>query len=239
MSYLATHLFVETADHHVSLTVFDEVIRARQRNRGAFGFTDTHYQHLYPFLFGAFGNGYGIVLVVLTIGDEYDRTTRIALLSETTDRGAQGLTDSCSLRLDELGFDGVEEHLRGHVVAGDRQLNESVSGKNHQTHFVVHHVIHQFGEHLFGSVQTVWRYVFCEHGVGDIQCHDSFDTLPFLRALTLTELRTGSGDDKQRQRYHHYTELRRRTRMTCVRHELCHQFGIAELLQLSSLMTRV
>ena len=111
--------------------------------------------------------------------------------SETTDRGTQGCTDGGTLGLDEVRLDRIEEHLRRHVVAGDRQLNECVTGKDDEAHFIVHHVIHQFGQHLFGAVQTVRRYIFGEHGVGDIECHDRFDTLPFLRALGLTELRTG------------------------------------------------
>ena len=142
LRYLAAHVFVETADDDVPLTVLHEVIRTRYRNRAAFGLTDTDYQHLDPFLFGAFGYRYGIVLVVLTIGDDDDRTACVALLAKTADGRTQRRADGGTLRLDELWFDGVEEHFCRDVVAGDRQLYERITGKDDESHFVVHHIVH-------------------------------------------------------------------------------------------------
>ena len=112
LRYLAAHVFIKTAHDDVPLTVLHEVIRTCYRNRAAFGLTDTDYQHLDPFLFGAFRYCYSVVLVVLTIGDEDDRAARVALLAKTADGCTQRRTDSGTLRLYELGFDGVEEHLR-------------------------------------------------------------------------------------------------------------------------------
>ena len=196
MRYLTAHLFVQAADNHIALTILDEVIRPGQRNRTSFGFTDTYNYHLDAFFFGTFGNGYGVIFVVLAIGDQDDRTAGVTLLTEATDGGTQGSSDSRSLCLDEFRLDGVEEHLRRHIIAGDRQLNERVAGKDDETHFVIHHVVHQFAQHLFGAVQTVRRYIFGEHRIGDIECHNRLDSLPFLRALRLTELRPGGSDDK-------------------------------------------
>ena len=196
LSYLAAHVFVQLRNDHVSLPIFDEVIRARHRDGRTFGFTDTDHENLYAFFLGALGYGYGIVFVVLTVGDEDDGTARVALLSKATDRGIQGCTDGGTLGLDEVRLDGIEEHLRRYIVTGDRQLDERVTGEDHESYLVVYHVIHQLGQHLFGAVQTVRRHVFRHHRVGDIEGYDGFDTLPFLRALGLTELRTGRGDDE-------------------------------------------
>ena len=234
LRYLTAHLFVEAADNDVSFAVLAVVIRTRQRNRTAFGFTDTDDEHLDAFFFGALGYCDRIVLVVLTIGDKDDSPAGVRLLAEATDRGAERRSDGRSLRLDEFGFDGIEEHLGGHVVAGDRQLHEGIAGKNDQSHFVIDHVIHQFAEHLFGAVQTVRRYVFRQHGVGDIQRHDGFDTLPFLRMLGLAELRTGSGDDEESERQHHDAELHSRTHAAGIRHKGLHEFRVTELLYLTT-----
>ena len=120
LRYLAAHLFVKTTDDDVSFAVLTEVIRSGHRDRTAFGFSDTYYQHLDTFFFGTTCDGHCIIFMVLSIGDEDDRTTGVGLLSKTTDRGGECLTDRRSLRLDEFGFDGVQEYLCGHVVASDR-----------------------------------------------------------------------------------------------------------------------
>ena len=160
---LTTHVLVQTTHDHIPLTVLAEGIRTRHRNRCTLRFTDTYYQHLNSRLFCTFGNCHGIVLVVLSIGDEDDGSASITLFSKATNRRTQGLTDRRSLRLNQLRFDAVKEHLRGHVVTGDRQLHERVSGEDHQTHFVVDHVVHQFGQHLFGAVQTIRCDILCQH----------------------------------------------------------------------------
>ena len=177
--------------------------------------------------------------MVLTIGDEDDGSASITLFSKATNRRTQGLTDGRSLGLNQLRFDAVKEHLRGDVVAGNRQLNERVSGEDHQTHFVVDHVVHQLTQHLFGAVQTIRCDILCQHRVRYIQCHDGFDTLPFLRALTLTELRSGGSDDQQRQRHHHEAELNGRSYATRIWHQGFHQHRVTERLQLTSLVAGV
>ena len=165
--------------------------------------------------------------MVFSVRDEDDCAVRTGALllvngTETADGCAQSLPDSRSLCFDEIGFDGIEEHLRRHIVTGNRQLHERIACKDHQSHFVVHHIIHQFAQHLFGAVQTVGRHVFSQHRVRNIQSYDGFYALPFLRAFALPELRTGGSDNEQTKRNHDDGELHSRAHMTRIRHQLLH-----------------
>ena len=149
------------------------------------------------------------------------------------------MTDSRSLRLNEFGFDAVQEHFRRHIVASDRQLDERVAGKNHQTHFVIHHLVDQFAQHLFRAIQTVGSHVLGQHRITDIQCDNGFYTLPFLGMLVLSPLRTRSSDDEQHKGYHQNTEFHVRAHAAGIRHQRFHQFLIAKLLQLAAFAQRV
>ena len=74
---LAAHILIEFTNHHVPLTVFDEVMGTRHRDRRTFGFTDTDNENLYPFFLGTLSHRYRIIFVVLTVGDQDDRTAGI------------------------------------------------------------------------------------------------------------------------------------------------------------------
>lgn len=55
------------------------------------------------------------------------------------------------------GVDAGEEHLGRHVIAGDRQLNESVASKHQQANLIVGEVIYQILDHHLTTVQTAGR----------------------------------------------------------------------------------
>ena len=90
---LATHIFVESADNDIALTVFHEVIRSGNGHRGSFGLTDADNNDLNTGFFGAFSDRDGIVFMVLSIGNEDDGTAGTALSGlfigcpKATDRG--------------------------------------------------------------------------------------------------------------------------------------------------------
>ena len=66
---LLTHLLVEFADYHLSLTILKVVIGARFRDRCSLGLSYTYYEDLNTQFVGFLSSSYGIILMVLTIGN--------------------------------------------------------------------------------------------------------------------------------------------------------------------------
>ena len=197
LCYLAAHILVEFGHHHISGSVLAEVIRSRNRNRATVRFTDTYDKHLNSLFYSGFRGCECIVLVILTVGNKNDRAGHFLIrFAKSTDGRHDSVTNSCALRFNHVGRDSVQEHLRAHIIAGDRQLDIRLAGKNYQSHFVVHHVIDELAEHLFSAVQTVRRHVLCQHRIGYIERNHDLDTLPLDGFLFLTVLRTGNGDNQ-------------------------------------------
>ena len=140
---------------NVSLSVLAELSCSGNRNRTAFGFAYTDHVYVNA-QFGSFLCSFCCTfLVVLTIGDQNDGSRSFTFLAaESADRSVDSRADSRSLRLDERGSNMLQEHLGGYIISRDRQLGVCLSCKHNQADFVVRHVVNQFAEHLFGSVQT-------------------------------------------------------------------------------------
>ena len=227
---LAAHVFIQVGNDNVSLSVLAELSCSGNRNRTAFGFAYTDHVYVNA-QFGSFLCSFCCTfLVVLTIGDQNDGSRSFTFLAaESADRSVDSRADSRSLRLDERGSNMLQEHLGGYIISRDRQLGVCLSCKHNQADFVVRHVVNQFAEHLFGSVQTRRSDIFGKHGVGYIQCNHHFDTLAFFHAFRLSVLRSCRSNNQTSQGKHQYTELDVYAACCSIRHERVNQCLLAEL----------
>ena len=142
---LAAHILIEFGDNDIAGIVGDIVIGARHRDRATLRRTNAKDRHFHAFLHSITSSLYGPTLVVLTVSDDKDGTPHTFLLCETVRRQIDGASDICTLNSNHTGVDIVEEHLGGHVIAGNRQLSESIAGKDNKTNLIVNHIVHHVG----------------------------------------------------------------------------------------------
>ena len=135
--------------------------------------------------------------MVFTIGNDDDGLADAFLLGKTVRRHRDSLSDVCTLCGYHRGVDAGQEHLGRDVVAGDRQLDEGVTGKDDKSYLVVGEVVNEVLDHHLRTVQTTGRHIFCQHGVTDIHRDDGLYACTLLVANLSAKLRTRQHDDEQ------------------------------------------
>ena len=110
-------------------------------------------------------------------------------------------------------------------------MYKGIAGKDNQAYLIVVKFIHQILDEHLGTVQTTGCHILGEHGVTDIHTDDGLDAGTLLVADLGTHLRTCQHHNEQCQGTQQQTELHQRTEPRHVRHQLTHQFGVAETTQ--------
>ena len=150
---------------------------------------------------GALGYGDGVVLVVLTVGDEHDDTAAagFGFARKGQQRLFQRLADGRTLHRHQRGIDAAREGFGHAVVGGDGQLHFGFSGEDHQPHAVLPQAVEEFVDGVFGAFEPVGLEILGQHGVGDVDNEHHLDALRLLLAEFRTELRPCGRQRQQRE----------------------------------------
>ena len=116
LGHIPEHLLIELGDHN--LAVFVPQQAAVHGDGLAFRRTYADGIHLDAQFRRLLGRTYGVVLVVLTVGDDYNDAALFALRAKALDTQANSVPDGRSLHGNGTGVDAPEEHL------GSRRLGE-------------------------------------------------------------------------------------------------------------------
>ena len=117
----------------------------------------------YCFCRSLFGGFYGIVFMILSVGNDYYRTASLALGTETLGGCQYGISDSGTLHRDRFGVDGVEKKLGRHVIGRNRKLHERRSREDYKAYPVSLELVHKSGDSQFRPGQTVRGIVLRQH----------------------------------------------------------------------------
>ena len=167
--------------------------------------------------------------MVFTIGNHDNRLANTLFLGETVGSHVDRTGNVRTLGSHHRGIDAREEHLRRHIIAGDRKLYEGIAGKHDQTDLIVGEVVHQILHHHLTALQTTGDDILCPHGVTDIDGDDGLDAYALLVTDLRTQLRTGQHHDQQCQSTQQQPELHRRTEPRHIRHQFLEQRRITKL----------
>ena len=169
--------------------------------------------------------------MILAIGNHNDGLANTLFLGKAMGCHIDGTGNISALGGHHRGVDAGEEHLGRHVIAGDRQLNESVASKHQQANLIVGEVIHQILDHHLTTVQTAGRDILGQHRVTDIHRNNSLDAGTLLVTDLGAELRTGQHNNQQCQSTLQNPEFYCGAETRHIGHERTQQFGIAKFTQ--------
>ena len=141
----------------------------------------------------------GATLVVLTVSNDDDGLAHLLILREAMGRHLDGPGDIGTLCGHHRRVDVRQEHLRRHIIAGDRQLHEGIAGKDDEADLVVRELVDEVLDNHLRTVQTAGGNVLGTHGVGDVHRDDGLDARTLLVADLRSHLGTCQHDDEQRQ----------------------------------------
>ena len=134
--------------------------------------------------------------MILTVCNHDNRLANTLFLRETVGGHVDSAGNVGTLSSHHRGIDTREEHLRRHIVTGDRKLYEGVASKHDQTNLIVGEVIHKILHHHLTTVQTTGDNILCPHGVTDVDGNDGLNTYTFLVTNLRSQLRTGQHHDQ-------------------------------------------
>ena len=151
LSQFTTHLFVKSRHHRLSCVVLQVLAIANGNGctvwRANSKHIDSHASGL-SILSGLNSTS----LMILTIGNHNDGLADTLLLCKAIDSHIDGSSNIGALCRYHRRRYATQEHLRTDIVAGNGQLNESITGKDNQTDLIVGKVVDKILNHHFRAV---------------------------------------------------------------------------------------
>ena len=184
------------------LLVAGQVSSAVQDGDGlALGAADRHREDADAGFREIGGRGERISALVLAVGDQQHRLSRIAAAAavEHFARLVEGIGDGRSLRRHADRLDGAQEQPGCGVVGGERALDERVAGEHHQADAISVQAVEERRDFQLRALDARRLHVPREHAVRGVERDDQIHARALDHIGALAALRAGGREEKEEQ----------------------------------------